>query len=111
MGILNITQSALRQLSSIHKIQKKPYIFLGIKSGGCNGFDYHLEARDKPPDKLDEMYNKEDINLIVCGKSLFYLLGTEIDYTNDIMGNRFIFSNPNAQSTCGCGSSFSPKIK
>ena len=43
MGILNITQSALRQLSSIHKIQKKPYIFLGIKSGGCNGFDYHLE--------------------------------------------------------------------
>ena len=113
-SILKITKSALRQLSLIHKTQNKPYIFLGIKSGGCNGFDYHLEATDNPPTKLDEVLKVEEntqqeVKLIVCGKSLFYLLGTEIDYTNDIMGNRFTFINPNAQSTCGCGSSFSPK--
>tara|TARA_B100000795_G_scaffold239924_1_gene201829 strand:- start:751 stop:1083 length:333 start_codon:yes stop_codon:yes gene_type:complete len=109
MSLLTISKSALRQLSLIKTQQKKPYLFLGIKSGGCNGFDYHLEATENPPQKLDEIHKEVEVELVVCGQSLLYLLGVEIDYTSDIMGNRFTFTNPNAQSTCGCGSSFSPK--
>ena len=110
MSLLTITKSAIRQLYKIQTTQKKKYIFLGIKSGGCNGFDYYLDSTNTPPKKMDELYQKDKVQVIVCGKSLLYLLGTEIDYTTDIMGNRFVFTNPNAQATCGCGSSFSPKV-
>ena len=108
MSILTITKSALQQLRFIHKNQKKPYIFFGIKSGGCSGFDYFLKAIDKSPGKLNEIYIEQDVHISICNKSLMYLIGTKIDYTDDIMGSRFIFTNPNADSTCGCGVSFTP---
>ena len=60
------------------------------------------------PNKLDEVINiHNNLNLVVDNNSIFYLIGTEIDWKNDIMGNRFEFNNPNANGTCGCGNTFS----
>lgn len=107
---IKVTEKALFQLKNIHKNHNTKYILFGIKSGGCNGFDYFLKPTNKDPEKYDELYLKDDIKIILCNKSLLYILGTQIDYTNDILGNSFKFNNPNAKSTCGCGTSFSPKI-
>ena len=106
MTLLKISQNALNQLKNIHKTYNKKYIFFGIKSGGCNGFDYILKPTDKEPEKYDEIYKEDTIKIIICNKSLLYLLGTKIDYKSDILGSNFKFTNPNAKSTCGCGTSF-----
>ena len=106
--LLKITEKALFQFKNINKNHSTKYILFGIKSGGCNGFDYFLKPTNMSPEKHDELFTKDDVNIILCNKSLLYILGTEIDYTNNILGNSFKFKNPNAKSTCGCGTSFSP---
>ena len=105
--LLKITEKALSQLKNIKKNYNTKYILFGIKSGGCNGFDYYLKPTNTSPKKYDELFIKDDVNIILCNKSLLYILGTEIDYNSDILGSSFKFKNPNAKSTCGCGSSFS----
>jgi iron-sulfur cluster assembly accessory protein len=78
---------------------------------GCNGYDYIFEPRLDGPNKnkYDELYVEDNIKIVICGKSLMYLLGTKIDYRNNIMESSFIYKNPNADSTCGCGTSFNIK--
>ena len=85
--------------------------FLYIKGGGCNGFSYKIKILDTnfKPNKLDEEYKMDDYNLYLCNKSMMYLIGMKIDWVEDIMGSRFDFTNPNIESKCGCGSSFSFK--
>jgi len=80
---------------------------IGVKGGGCNGMRYFIEPTDKPPHKTDEQINLDGTNIIVCGKSLFHILGTEVIWTTDTMGARFDFKNPNAKGSCGCGETFS----
>ena len=75
-----------------------------IKSGGCNGFNYELTPTNSPPNKIDEVLKEHHV--YVCGKSAMYLIGTEIDWKKDIMGQYFHFENPLAQTKCGCGTSF-----
>ena len=65
-----------------------------------------IEATNNEVEKGDEVIRLEGVELVVCGKSLLYILGTSIDYSKSIMGETFVFENPNASSTCGCGSSF-----
>ena len=64
---------------------------------------------DEKPHKSDEIYNIDSYNLYLCRKSLLHLIGTKIDYVEDIMGSRFDFNNENIQTKCGCGTSFSMK--
>ena len=109
--MLRITEVAIKQLKNISKRDSGIVGFqLSLKSGGCNGFNYKLESLKKMDEKEGEIQMiDENISLQLCNKSALYLLGTEIDWVTDIMGDRFVFDNPLAKASCGCGSSFTPK--
>ena len=106
--IVTITNSAIKQLSKITKKQKCDAILFYVKGGGCNGFNYKLEPTSQKKHTKEEFIqiNQND-KLFVCNKSLIHLIGTEIDWKKDIMGESFHFTNPTAASSCGCGTSFS----
>lgn len=110
--MITLTNLAKSKLSTLIKQNGKSAL-LYLKSGGCNGFSYNFDIlqEDKRPEKLDEKYSMGEYNLYLCNKSIMYLLGTKIDYIEDIMGSRFDFSNDNMQSKCGCGTSFNMKTK
>jgi iron-sulfur cluster assembly accessory protein len=78
-----------------------------VSGGGCNGLKYNVTTESSPPEKIDEDLNVEGIQLRICGKSMMFLMGTEITWVTDAMGSRMEFSNPNASSSCGCGETFS----
>ena len=82
-------------------------LLIGIKGGGCNGYKYYIEPTSEQPSKRDEIIMIDDLKIIVCGKSLLHLLGTNVYWKTDIMGARIEFENPNAKSKCGCGDTFS----
>jgi iron-sulfur cluster assembly protein len=79
---------------------------VGVKGGGCSGFSYLLDLTEsqKPTDEQFEMHG---VKIVIDPKSLLYLSGVKVDFRDELMGRGFVFHNPNATSTCGCGSSFS----
>ena len=108
--IISITQTASTKLARILKESEKRAVRFYVKGGGCNGFNYKLKPTDDEPHKLDEVVITENnIEIHVCNSSIMHLLGTKIDWKEDIMGQGFAFENPMAQSKCGCGTSFSSK--
>jgi len=84
----------------------KDYIRVGVKSGGCSGLSYDLSF-DNEEKENDKIFENNNIKIIVDKKSFLYLVGTELDYSGGLNGTGFIFKNPNANRTCGCGESFS----
>ena len=105
--LITVTINAQSHLKHILKQTGNKYIFFDIKSGGCSGFEY----RFKPVDKITNnknLFQDNDLTIEVCDKSMLYLLGTEIDWNSDIMGESFKFKNPMAMNSCGCGTSFNP---
>ncbi len=84
----------------------KDFIRVGVKSGGCSGLSYDLSF-DNQEQENDKIFENNDIKIIVDKKSFLYLVGTELDYSGGLNGAGFIFKNPNANRTCGCGESFS----
>ena len=82
-------------------------LLIGIKGGGCNGLKYYIEPTSETPDRLDEVIDKEGVKIVICGKSIMHLLGSEIKWKEDFMGSRIEFTNPNAKGSCGCGESWS----
>lgn len=77
-----------------------------IQGGGCSGFQYGFTF-DENSDDGDTLVEKEGVQLVVDPMSFQYLVGAEIDYSSGLEGEQFVIRNPNAQTTCGCGSSFS----
>jgi iron-sulfur cluster assembly protein len=103
-----ITEKALgevRKIMSANNIPETYGLRVGVKGGGCSGLSYSL-GFDKEARETDKILTKEGIQLFIDPKSLFYLSGTELDYTDGLNGRGFVFNNPNAAKTCGCGSSF-----
>lgn len=103
-----LTASAAARVQTLIKMEGRPNLMLrlSVSGGGCSGFQYGIT--------LDDSVNEDDIvteqhgtKLVVDQTSLDVLAGTEVDYVEDLMGASFQFRNPNASSTCGCGSSFS----
>ena len=84
----------------------KDYVRVGVKSGGCSGLSYDLKFDDSYYGE-DKVYEDNNIKIIVDKKSLLYLIGTTLEYFGGLNGKGFVFNNPNAQRTCGCGESFS----
>ena len=82
------------------------YIRVGVKSGGCSGLSYDLKF-DNNAAEDDKVFEDNDIKIIVDKKSFLYLIGTTLEYSGGLNGTGFVFNNPNANRTCGCGESFS----
>lgn len=106
-SLLKITKTAGEQLVRIANNNDVKNILFYVKGGGCNGFNYMLEPTVKPIKRFDEVVSYKDVNVIIDDMSIMHLLGTKIDWKKDIMGESFHFENPNAMSSCGCGTSFS----
>jgi iron-sulfur cluster assembly accessory protein len=79
---------------------------LYVTGGGCSGFSYGF-AFDDQVNEDDTRIDKDGVSMVVDMMSMQYLLGADIDYEDGLEGSRFVIHNPNAQTTCGCGSSFS----
>ena len=82
------------------------FVRVGVKSGGCSGLSYKLEF-DNIRNESDKLFENNGVKIVVDTKSYLYLIGTTLDYSGGLNGNGFVFSNPNAKRTCGCGESFS----
>lgn len=108
-GII-LSETAAREIKSIIQQQELDAgavrLRVGVKGGGCSGFSYLLDLTETQKD-TDEVFEQHGIKVICDPKSLLYLAGTQIDFRDEIMGRGFVFNNPNATSSCGCGSSFS----
>lgn len=82
------------------------FIRVGVKSGGCSGLEYMLKF-DNKKEEGDTVFEDNGIKVIIEKKSILYLAGTILEYSGGLNGKGFIFNNPNASRTCGCGESFS----
>jgi len=82
------------------------FIRVGVKGGGCSGLSYDLSFDTDLKDD-DKVFEDNGMKVVVDKKSFLYLIGTELDYSGGLNGKGFVFNNPNASRTCGCGESFS----
>lgn len=115
--MITLTELAAKEVKNIISQQQESgskngneastmYLRVGVKGGGCSGFGYSLDLTETSTE-MDEQSEQHGITVICDSKSLLYLDNTTIDFKDEVMGRGFVFSNPNASSTCGCGSSFS----
>ncbi len=107
---IELSERAAQEIKTIIEQKKldteKAYLRLGVKGGGCSGFSYTLDLTEHKAEN-DEEWNIHGVRVICDPKSQIYLGGTSVDFKDEIMGRGFVFNNPNASQTCGCGSSFS----
>ncbi len=107
---ITLTENAAKEVQTIISQQEldasNVRLRVGVKGGGCSGFSYILDLTENEKE-TDEIIEQHGVKLICDPKSLLYLGGTTIDFKDEIMGRGFVFNNPNATSSCGCGSSFS----
>ena len=107
---IHLTETAAREIKTIidqqELDQQKIRLRVGVKGGGCSGFSYLLDLTEQQRD-TDEEFEENGVKIVCDPKSYLYLNGTSIDFKDEIMGRGFVFNNPNASTTCGCGSSFS----
>ena len=107
---IELTETAAREIKTIVDQQEldaeKVSLRVGVKGGGCSGFSYLLDLTEQSNEN-DEVIEQHGIKVVCDPKSYLYVNGTTIDFKDEVMGRGFVFSNPNAKSTCGCGSSFS----
>lgn len=107
---LILSELAAKEIKKIIADQEldlaKVHLRVGVKGGGCSGFSYILDLTESVKD-TDEVMEMHGVRIICDPKSLLYLSGVTVDFKDELMGRGFVFNNPNATSTCGCGSSFS----
>lgn len=105
---LNFTDSAANKVKSLIEEENNPKLNLRVfvAGGGCSGFQYGFKFEDTIEED-DKIIEKNAVKLLIDPVSLQYLKDAEIDYREDLNGSQFIIRNPNAKTTCGCGSSFS----
>jgi iron-sulfur cluster assembly protein len=105
---ISLTDKAIDEIKRIMSENQVPDSYglrVGVKGGGCSGFTYTL-GFDAEAKEGDTIIEDNDVKLFVDGKSLFYLAGTELNFSDGLNGKGFVFNNPNASKTCGCGDSF-----
>jgi iron-sulfur cluster assembly accessory protein len=105
--MLTVTETAAKEIQVLMSQYDKPELGLRVRvvAGGCSGFSYDL-AFDDEIRTNDKVFESNGIKLIVDDRSLPHLDGTQLDFVDTMLGRGFTFSNPNAKSSCGCGSSF-----
>jgi iron-sulfur cluster insertion protein len=105
---VGVTESAADRVQTLIKMEGKPNMMLriSVSGGGCSGFQYGITLDDQTGDE-DRIFEDHGIRLVVDQTSLDLLDGSMVDFVEDLVGSSFQIKNPNATSTCGCGSSFS----
>jgi iron-sulfur cluster insertion protein len=105
---VELTAAAAARVQTLIKMEDKPNMMLRVEiaSGGCSGFQYGIRLDDAVGD-TDTVFAQHDVNLVIDETSLEMLDGSVVDFVSDMMGASFQIRNPNATSSCGCGSSFS----
>tara|TARA_Y100001936_G_C15708483_1_gene474705 strand:+ start:309 stop:635 length:327 start_codon:yes stop_codon:yes gene_type:complete len=103
---LKITENAQNHIANIISLDKAKYFRISVLGGGCAGFQYKFDV-EKTKDNDDEVINTGKIILLIDKISLDLIKGSEIDYVNELIGSSFKINNPQASSSCGCGTSFS----
>lgn len=109
-NLILLSETAAKEIRDIIRDQEldveKVRLRVGVKGGGCSGFSYVLDLTEHQKEH-DEVFEQHGVKIICDPKSLLYLSGTTIDFKDEVMGRGFVFQNPNASTSCGCGSSFS----
>lgn len=103
-----VTVKAIGEVKKIKEQNNIPDDYglrFGVKGGGCSGMSYSL-GFDAAPRDNDRIMEAEGVRIFIDNKSIFYLMGVTLDYTDGLTGRGFTFNNPRAAKTCGCGSSF-----
>ena len=105
---LALTETAVKQVKQLMEAQKleNVYLRMGVKGGGCSGLSYSLEF-DSELSKHDKKFELDGVTVVCDAKSYLYLNGTTLDYVTQGLTGGFTFLNPQAKSSCGCGTSFS----
>ncbi len=105
---ITISEKAAAQLKKLAATEGHPgaAVRVAVKGGGCSGLTYKL-GFDAQEHEGDKAYEQHGLKLLIDKKSVIYLAGTELDYSDGLNGKGFTFVNPNAKKTCGCGTSFS----
>ena len=108
--MIKVSDIAKRKVLELMKDEgfnpENDFVRVGVKSGGCSGLSYDLDF-DQEMNEADKMFMDNDVKILVDKKSFLYLIGTTLEYSGGLNGTGFVFNNPNAQRTCGCGESFS----
>jgi iron-sulfur cluster assembly protein len=107
--MITVSDNAKQRAIDLIREEHKPvdsFIRVGVEGGGCSGLSYKLEFDNQIKDG-DQVFEDKGIKVVVDKKSFLYLAGTELDYSGGLNGKGFVFNNPNASRTCGCGESFS----
>jgi len=105
---ITITAKAIAEIKRIREQNNIPETYglrMGVRGGGCSGFSYAL-GFDAEPRSNDIVLEADGLRVFIDAKSMFYLMGVTLDFSDGLMGRGFTFKNPNATRTCGCGSSF-----
>ncbi len=107
--MITVTDRAVQAIrdciAAEHKSMDSAVLRVAVKGGGCSGFMYDLTI-DEATTESDTIIQNQDVRIAVDKKSKLFLLGMTLDYTSGLNGKGFVFSNPNAKATCGCGESF-----
>jgi len=107
--MITITDSAVVKLKEILAEEQDPKtkVRMFVQGGGCSGFQYGFTLDDQGAQEDDFVIEKDGVELLVDAMSSQYVQGAEVDWQESVQGSQFAIRNPNAQTTCGCGSSFS----
>jgi iron-sulfur cluster assembly protein len=105
--MITVSDTAAKRVKSLIEETdfKTPYLRVGVKGGGCSGLSYDLSF-DTEKHASDTLAEDKGVKILVDNKSLLYLFGTELEFSDGLNGKGFQFINPNASRTCGCGESF-----
>ncbi len=106
--IIEVTEKALAQIHKIfqkEKVEEGVGLRIGVKGGGCSGLSYNIDFDAQK--ERDNVLEIDHIKILIDPKSSIYLKGVTLDFSDGLAGKGFVFSNPNATNTCGCGESFS----
>lgn len=106
--MITVSENAKLKAINLMREDNKPedsFIRVGVEGGGCSGLSYKLEF-DNQFKEGDQIFEDKGMKIVVDKKSFLYLIGTELDYSGGLNGKGFVFNNPNASRTCGCGESF-----
>jgi iron-sulfur cluster assembly accessory protein len=102
---MKLTPAAVEQLRTMLDQPEPKLIKVGVRNRGCSGLAYHLEYVDKPG-SFDEAVEQDGVKVLIDSKALFSIIGSEMDWAEDKLNQRFVFKNPNIKEQCGCGESF-----